>query len=219
MKRINLVKYGFVRWSEEDFHDDGNNFTCYRAGKTVRVSKHVSNGQAYLSISSAVGNGTLPYDVYSKLPHWYDANWKWNGVSVDSLTEQDLVDFYNTCVEYEKEYEAAEANIKYPTLEEIRDKASRLTSNALFELSKIENRLKRNMREAITKFSPYEWRQVQEYVKNLMADVKRYDPETFPQTIVGKRSSFDFVKPNAHMEESYWFRYLKELFEKYCMKV
>lgn len=24
MNRINLIKYGFVRWPEEDFSDDGN---------------------------------------------------------------------------------------------------------------------------------------------------------------------------------------------------
>jgi hypothetical protein len=219
MKRINLVKYGFVRWPEEDFSDDGNRFTCFRAGKNVRVSKLVADGQVYLSADSSVGNRTLPYDVYSKLPHYQDAGWKWNGVSVDSLTEQDLIDFYDACVAYEQEYEAAEAAIVYPTLEEIQDHAVKVTAKSLVELTQVEVLLKNYGLEAATKFSPYEWRQVQEYVKNLMADVKRYDPENFPQTIVGKSSSFDFVKPNAHMEESYWFIYLKELFEKYCMKV
>jgi hypothetical protein len=219
MKRINLVKYGFVRWPEEDFSDDGNRFTCFRAGKKVRVSKLVSEGCAYLSIESSVGNGTLPYDVYSKLPHYHEATWAYNGVSVACLTDNSLKAFYNACVAYEKEYEEAEASIVYPTLEEIQDHAVKVTAKSLVELTQVEMLLKNYGLEAATKFSPYEWRQVQEYVKNLMADVKRYDPETFPQTIVGKSSSFDFVKPKAHMEESYWFRYLKELFEKYCMKV
>ena len=215
MTRINLIKYGFVRWPEKDFHDDGSNFTCYRAGKKVRVSKLISNGQAHLSISSCVGNGTLPYDVYSKLPHWNDANWKWNGVSVAALTEQDLIDFYTACVEYEKEYEAAEATIKYPTLEEIRDKASRLTNNALFELSKIENRLNRNMREAIIKFSSYEWRQLQEYFNAIVRDKERYNIATYPQTIVGTSHSFNFVKPDYGMSESYWSASIHKLFDKY----
>lgn len=215
MKKITMTKYGFVRWPEKDFHDDGSNFTCYRAGKKVRVSKHISNGQAYLSISSAVGNGTLPYDIYSKLPHWNDANWKWNGVSVDTLTEQALIDFYNACVAYEQEYEAAEAAIKYPTLEEIRDKAIKVTAKSLLELSKIEQLLGKHSLEAITKFSAYEWKQVQEYVKYLMTDVQRYNPEVFPQTIVGTSNSFNFVKPEYMMEESYWFKYINELFDKY----
>lgn len=217
MKKIMMTKYGFVRWPEEDFTDDCSRFTCYKAGKRVRVSKLVSDGQAYLSISSAVGNGTLPYEVYQKLPHWSDANWKWNGVSVDSLTEQDLIDFYNACVEYEKEYEAAEAAIKYPTLEEIQDKAVKVTAKSLLELSKVEMLLGKYGLEAATKFSPYEWKTVQEYTKHLMTDVKRFDPETYPQTIVGTSYSFDFVKPDTYMEESYWFTYLRDLFAKYCM--
>jgi hypothetical protein len=217
MTRINLIKYGFVRWPEEDFSDDGNKFTCYRAGKNIRVSKLVSDGQAYISISSSAGNGTLPYETYSKLPHFNDANWKWNGVSVASLTDQDLIDFYNACIAYEQEYEAAEASIVYPTLEEIKDKATRVTAKRLLELDTIEWWIKNHALEAASKFSTYEWRQVQEYIKNLMADVKRYDPETFPQTVVGTSRSFDFVKPDYEMKDSYWFKYLKELFEKYCM--
>ena len=218
MKKINLAKYGFVRWPEEDFSDDGNRFTCYRAGNKVRVSKLVTDGHAYLSIRSAVGNGTLPYEVYSKLPHYNDAKWKWNGVTVDSLTDLNLKEFYETCVAYEQEYEAAEAAIEYPTLEEIKDKAVKVTAKSLTELTKIEMLLKNYGLEAAAKLSSYEWKQVQEYIKNLMVDVKKYDPETFPQTIVGKSSSFNFVKPETYMEESYWFRYLKDLFEKHCIE-
>lgn len=217
MIRINLVKYGFVRWPEEDFSDDGNHFTCYRAGKKVRVSKLVSHGDVYLSIDTTVGNGTLPYDVYSKLPHYKDANWKYNGVSLASLTDEDIQKFYEACVAYEKEYEAAEASIKYPTLEEIKEKAVKITAKSVLELTKVEMLLKNYGLEAITKFSPYEWKTVQEYTKKLMEDVKRFDPSTFPQQIFGKASSFDFIKSESHMKESYWFSHLKELFTKYCM--
>ena len=217
MTRINLVKYGFVRWPEEDFSDDGNHFTCYRAGKKVRASKLVSDGQAYLSISSDVGNGTLPYEVYQKLPHWSDANWKWNGVPVASLTEQDLEDFHFACIAYEREYEEAEAAIVYPTLEEIQDKAVKVTAKSLLELTTIEGLLAKYAVEAAVKFTPYEWKAVQEYIKYLMADVKRFDPETYPQTILGQQFSFTFVKPEYNMEESYWFQYLRDLFKRYCM--
>lgn len=215
MKKIVLTKYGFVRWPEEDFSDDGNRFICYRAGKKVVVSKLVADGQVYLSAGSSVGNGTLPYDTYSKLPHYHDASWKWNGVSADSLTEEDLQNFFNACVAYEQEYEAAEASIKYPTLEEIREKAMKVTAKRLLELDTIEWRLKNHALEAAAKMSTYEWKQVQEYLKHLLADVKRYDPEAFPQTVVGTSHSFDFVKPDYEMKDSYWFTYLKELFEKY----
>jgi len=217
MKRIELTKFGFVRWPEEDFSDDGNRFLAYRAGKTVRVSKLVSDGQAYLSISSECGKGTLPFEVYSKLPYYNDANWRWNGVPVAGLTDKDLEDFYNACLAYEREYEEAEAAIKYPTLEEIKEKACKVVSKRLLEISKIEILLAKYTREAIMKFSSYEWKQVQEYLRYLIADVQRFYPEAFPETIVGKSHSFDFVKPEAYMEESYWFTSLKDLFKKYCM--
>jgi hypothetical protein len=219
MKKIMMTKYGFVRRPEEDFSDDGNRFTCFRAGKNVRVSKLVADGQAYLSADSSVGNRTLPYDVYSKLPHYHDAGWKWNGVSVASLTEQDLIDFYNACVAYEQEYEAAEASMVYPTLEELTAKAHKIVSHRLFEISKIENRLKKYTREAIEKFSSYEWKRVQDCTKSLMADVKKFDPDTYPQQILGTASSFNFIKSENDMDESYWFKSLKEIFEKYGMKV
>ena len=215
MKKIIMTKYGFVRWPEEDFSDDGNRFMCYRAGKKVRVSKLVSDGEAYLSIGSQVGNGTLPYEEYSKLPHYNDANWKWNGVSVASLTDKDLIDFYTACMLYEMEYEEAEAKIVYPTLEEIRDKASRITTHRLLELSKAENMINRNLREAITQFTPYEWRTVQEYFNNLVAATKRFDIATYPKKIVGTAHSFKFVQPEYEMGESYYFWYIKKLFAKY----
>jgi hypothetical protein len=216
MTRINLAKYGFVRWPEEDFSDDGNRFTCYRAGKNVRVSKLVADGAVYLSIDSGVGNCSLPYEVYSQLPHYKAANWDYNGIQVEPLTDDDLKEFYEACVAFEQEYEAAEASIKYPTLDEIKDKAMRVTAKRLFELETVEQWFKTRALEAAAKLSAYEWKQVQEYTKNLMADVKRFDPETYPQTIVGTSRSFDFVKPEYEMNDSYWFKYLHELFENRC---
>jgi hypothetical protein len=216
MKKIMMSKYGFVRWPEEDFSDDGSRFTCYRAGKAVRVSKLVSDGEVFLSIASySVGKCTLPYEVYSTLPNYKKATWEYNGTSLAALTDEDLKDFYDACITYEKEYEEAEASIVYPSLEEIKTKANQLTSNALLELSKIENRFKRNMREAIEKFSTYEWRQFQEYFNNIVKDKQKYNIDTYPQTILGKKLSFTFVKPDFGTGESYWSKTINELFDKY----
>lgn len=113
MKRINLTKYGFIRFPEEDFTDDGASFQTYRFSETNNhVSKHVSDGQVYLSVHVI---GQLPYEVYSTLPHYRSATWDFNGVSVASLTDAQLQDFFNACLQYEKEYRAAEASIRYPT--------------------------------------------------------------------------------------------------------
>ena len=115
MKRINLVKYGFVRSPEDDFSDDGNHFTCYTAGR-VRVSKLVDDGEAYLS--GRIEDGVLTYDEYSKLPSNNDVAWKYNGVSVSSLTEDDLRNFYQLCITYSNEYTDLEAQSQILSVEE-----------------------------------------------------------------------------------------------------
>lgn len=216
MKRINLIKYGFVRWPEEDFSDDGNRFTCFRVGKSVRVSKLISDGEVYLSADSSCGKGTLPYDIYSKLPHYDDSNGKWNGVSLNSLTEQDLIDFYNACIAYEREYEEAEATLKYPSLEELKIKAAELYVAKMAELKEVETLFKDNFSEAIIKFSIYEWKNCQDYFRNLLGDLNRLDPEVYPQTILNQARSFDFIKREC--KESYYATYIKELFSKYNIK-
>ena len=145
MQRINLTKYGFVRWPEKDCSDDGNRFTCYRAGKKVRVSKLVSEGCAYLSIESSVGNGTLPYDVYSKLPHYHEATWAYNGVSVACLTDNSLKAFYNACVAYEKEYEEAVFEEKPILIYMINKKEGKLIpENIDFENYQLLEKFKKN---------------------------------------------------------------------------
>jgi hypothetical protein len=216
MKRINLIKYGFVRWPEEDFSDDGNRFTCFRAGKSVRVSKLISNGEVYLSADSSCGKGNLPYDIYSKLPHYNDSSWKWNGVSLDSLTEEDLKEFYEACIAYEREYEEAEATIKYPSLEEIQKKAAELYVAKMAELKEVETLFRDNLSEAVIKFNSYEWKACQESLKNLYANLNRLNPETYPQTILNHPRSFEFIK--REHKESFDATYIKELFSKYDIK-
>ena len=218
MKRINLVKYGFVRWPEEDFSDDGNRFTCFRAGKNVRVSKLVSDGEVYLSIGSSVGNGTLPLDVYGNLPNYRSASWKYNGVSVDSLTEQDIIDFYNACVNYEKEYEAAEANIQYPTLDEITAQCEKLTAKAEAEYKQASQLVANAVLDGVIgNLSDYEIRELKHSLNVLKNAVKNYDPNTYPQKIYRKSHSFDFVKP-TYSNLVYKSFYLEQI-EKYIEKI
>lgn len=215
MKRITLTKYGFVRWPEEDFSDDGNRFQCYRAGKKVRVSKLVSDGQAYLSADSGVGNNTLHYDTYKNLPHYNEASWKYNGVSVEELTDDDLKNFYEACVAYEKEYEEAEAKIQYPTMHALKAKAAQITSNRLLELNHVELLLKKYSLEAIAKFSTYEWARIQECTKHILGDVSVYNPDTYPEKIYGTSHSFDFIKPTYGNNCAYWYEKIVEIFKKH----
>lgn len=214
MKKIIMTKYGFKRWPERDFSDDGSRFTCYKAGKTVRASKLVSDGQVYLSIESSCGGGSLPYEIYSKLPHYQDVTWKYNGVSVASLTDEDLKNFYEACLAYEKEYTEAEAIIEYPSLEALKDKAIKITAKRMAELARVESLLKEHGTAAIARLSSYQWARIQEYTKYLMAETKRFNPATYPLQISCTSASFDFVKPETHMADSYWFKSLVELFDK-----
>lgn len=217
MKRINMTKYGFVRWPEEDFNDDGNNFICFRAGEDVRVSKLVADGQAYLSIDSSCGNGTLPHEVYSKLPNYNVANWKYNGVSVEDLTDDDLKDFYNACVNYEKEYIAAEATIQYPTIEELTEQCAKIQEKIFSEVSELESLIGIHGMEAAVKFSKYEWASLQECLKHMVACTVRFDPKVLPQSMYKKSSSFTFVKENNSdlVNPTYWYESAKEMFEKH----
>lgn len=215
MKRIMMSKYGFIRWPEANVEDDGNRFEGWRAGKAVRVTKLVSDGQAYLSISSDCGRGSLPFEIYSKLPYYNDANWRWNGVPVAGLSDKDLQDFYNACVEYEKAYLAAEASTVYPTLEEIKAQAQKVYALRYVELNKVEQMLAAHGIEAAAKLSAYEWAEVQKFTTYLLDEAARFNPDTYPQTVVGTAGSFDFVKPDSDkLEPSYWFERIRKLFEK-----
>ena len=218
MKRINLVKYGFVRWPEEDFSDDGNRFTCFRAGKNVRVSKLVSDGEVYLSIGSTVGKGTLPHEVYCNLPNYNSASWKYNGVSVDSLTEQDIIDFYNACVNYEKEYEEAEAKIEYPSLEEITAQCEKITAKAEAEYKQASQLVVEAVLDGtIVNLSDYEIKDLKSCLATLKNAVNNNDPKTRPSRMYRKSSSFRFVSPDYYeLVNKSW--YLEQI-EKYMKKI
>lgn len=112
MKRLNMVTYGFVRSKKDDFTDDGNTFRCYRVGNNMRVSVCTHDGEAWISARFERVDMWLRYEDYSKLEHYKDLdklNW---GVSVGAIKEQDLIDLYNDCLAYEKEYEELEKEIE-----------------------------------------------------------------------------------------------------------
>ena len=217
MKRINLTKYGFVRWPERDFSDDGSRFSCFRAGKKVEVSKLVSDGQVYLSAHTDLGNNTLPHEVYSKLPNYNNATWNYNGVSIDSLTDADLEAFYEACVNFEKEYEEAEAKIEYPSIEEITAQCERITAKAEAEYKQASQLVVEAVLDGtITKLSDYEIKELKNYLKTLKNAVNNYDHTTYPQRVYRKSSSFRFVKPDNGdlVNKSLYLERIEEYIEK-----
>lgn len=161
MERINLVKYGFVRSPEDDFSDDGNRFTCYKVGK-VRVSKLVDRGEAY--IAARRDDYSLDYEDYSKLPHYKDLD-KLNGISTCNITEQDLIDLYNACVAYDKEYDEAINTVVWPTMEEIM-RARRTEINVRQkELEEIKAAF---TFEKLAALDSYKARNLVDYIKNMV---------------------------------------------------
>ena len=104
MKRINLTKYGFVKSSVEDFSDDGTRFHVYRVG-IMKVTSASYRDKTFISARADYCPG-VGYDVYSKLPRFDDLD-KLNGVKTDSITDKDLIDLYDACIVYGKEYVSA----------------------------------------------------------------------------------------------------------------
>ena len=209
MKKIMMTKYGFERWQEEDFSDDGNRFYCYKVGTKVRVSKLVSQGRVY--ISARIDHTELPYEIYSKLPSYQELD-RLNGISLDSLTEADLIRLYDACVSYEQEFNDAKNTTVFPTLEEITDHCKAIQANRRNELSVVEHLLKTNIIELVMNLSEYRWKDIKRYYNSLVQDSKCYDPDEYPAKILGTSHSFDFCKSDYYKnQESFYYRELMEI--------
>jgi hypothetical protein len=209
MKKIMMASYGFIRWPEEDFSDDGTRFTAYKVGERVRVTKATYKGEAY--IDGTIHGTKLPYEVYSKLPH-YDAIGKLNGVSISSLTDQDLIDLYEACVAYEQEYTEAENNIQMPTLEEIKAQCLKVQAKRMAEFAEIEKLMSENAMKLALKLSKWQWTTLRDYLENLVAKLASYNPELYASTILNSRTSIDFCKSTcSELGNSYYYNYIMDL--------
>lgn len=212
MKKIMMNKYGFIRWPEEDFSDDGNRFTCYKAGERVRVSKLVDRGEVY--ISASIDGTMLPYEVYSKLPH-YTALAALNGVSMSTLTDEDLKSLYENCLAYEEEYTKAEQTIDLPTIDEIIGQCRIVKAGRQAELKEVEELLLKTLNIVIEHASDYEWRQIKDYFKSLNAKANHYNPTEVAMSLVGSARSIDFCKATCYeLKPSYYYSALLELINK-----
>ena len=212
MKKIMMTKFGFVRWPEEDFSDDGNRFTCYRVGDRVRVSKLVADGYAY--IDARIDGTVLLYEVYGNLPH-YKALGKLNGVPVSSLTEQDLLDLCEACLYYEKEYNEAEANVEFPNLEELKDQCVKVQQHFAKQIAEVETLMGKRAARLAMKLTDWEWKALRDDLIHLVDQAKRYDPDTYPLTVYGHRASIEFCKPNAGpLNDTFWYNYLMDILNK-----
>lgn len=209
MKKIYLKKYGFIRAPEEDFTDDSAVFTCYRAGK-VLVSKTLYNDKVYLSGHANI-DGKLPYEVYSNLPYYASLN-RLNGVTVVGLEGADLEKLYSDCLAYEKEYEAACAEIKYPTLAEIEKKSDEIWIKHHIEYDDIRQRIRDDpaiLVELYNKFK-YKFDCFMRSFSCLHAEV--FNPRPDVSYMANTAMSIDYI--NSPVSESWHHKYCLECLSK-----
>lgn len=212
MKRIMMTKYGFVRSPEDDFSDDGNRFHVYRVGR-VRVTKLVSDGEAY--ISADICDGKLPYKVYKTLPHYKDLDIL-NGVSVDSITEDNLQKLYEDCQAYEVEYTAAENSIEYPTIQELTDRCKAIHAKRMTEAAIVENLINGKTFYLASVLSEYEWKRVRDFIQEIIKRTQKYDSDLkIEEEVIRmyKHSiSFSFMSPTySDLSDGYYYTELVKL--------
>lgn len=209
MKKIMMTKYGFIRWPEEDFTDDGSRFQAYRVGERVRVTKCTFNGEAY--IDGTIHGTKLPYEVYSKLPHYSDIS-KLNGVSIDSLTDNDLFDLCEACLMYEKEYTEAENNIQMPTLSEIKQQCCNVQAKRTAELITVEKLLSTKIVSMAIQLNEWRWKDIRGYINNLANQITSFNPDTYASKILNTSRSIGFCKPDCtELRDSWYYTQLVEL--------
>jgi hypothetical protein len=210
MNKIMMTKYGFVRWQEEDFSDDGNRFYCYKVGEKVRVSKLVSDGVAY--ISARVDHGKLPYEVYSKLPNYSKLD-ALNGVSVASLTDNDLFNLCEACLMYDKEYSAAEASIVYPSASEIKEQCVKIKAKRAAELTEVQALVSSKIVMLAMTLREWQWKTLREYLVSLK-NAAEFDIEERTKSLVNSSYSFNFVKEaNGELNDCYYYKWIMDLFK------
>jgi hypothetical protein len=215
MKKIELAKYGFIRWPEEDFSDDGDRFTCYRVGKRVRVSKWVSKGEAY--ISARIDDYLLPYEVYSTLPGYKGLNALngdgEGGVSVSDITEEDIQKLYEDCITYEKAYDDAYNAIDWPTENELRIKAGAYKLAWKECIIKLEEAIKFNSIAMITNLSEYYFKELQRYYKQVLSNAKQFEnPQEYAERLFKQTRSLDFMKRDIRRDVDNCF-YVTEIYK------
>jgi hypothetical protein len=209
MKKIVMSKYGFIRWPERDFNDDGAKFICFKVGERVEVSKTTYKGDAF--IDCYIQGTKLPYEVYSKLPH-YSAISRLNCVPIESLTDQDLLDLYEACLAYEQEYTEAENNIQMPSASEIKAQCQNIQAKRTTEYEEIEQLLNSNAAKLATELESWQWKTFKEYFVKLAAERAKYNPELFIPTILGTARSINFCKPDyIELDSCYYYNYLMNL--------
>jgi hypothetical protein len=84
-------------------------------------------------------------------------------------------------------------------------------------MNELETLLGENAVEAAIKFSKWEWEQLQKYLNYMLQELSKYKPDTFIPGILGKAGSINFLQNKDDTEPTYWYKSIKEMFQKYSI--
>jgi hypothetical protein len=126
-----------------------------------------------------------------------------------------MIDLYEACLAYEQEYIEAENNIQMPTLKEIEIQCKKVQTKRQLELIDINGAFSRSAVAIAGKLEKWEWTNLREYLLAIAATINSYDPDTYPQKIVGTSRSINFCKPTcSELQDSFYYKWIMERINK-----
>ena len=164
----------------------------------------------------AIYRSFFPYVLGSQIDTKFIKNIDTQSITSNySLTDEDLVNWYNACVEYAKEYIEAESKVVFPTIEEIRNQCIRINSIRKMEIQKVEELIQKvALNLFLNGTSDYELREIRRYYQTLKG--RFFDPDKYPQSIQNTNYGRNFVKEtNGDLKPDWYYTHLIESLEKY----
>lgn len=153
MKRLDLVRNGFVRKPEYDFTDDGSSFKAYEYNGVI-VTYTTYRGEYYISIRvDYIEDKHFTYFDYSET-EWYKLLDKYNGtdeVDVDDLKH--IIDIVKVETDKLEQQVLSEKEL------DLTDYKNRIKQ----EIELADETLNRLTNVDITKYNPYDVKQLAEY--------------------------------------------------------
>lgn len=162
-------RYGFTRYPEKDFSDDGNRFRMYLYHDELPMSYLRADGDVYIALRPDYIDG-ISYREYSKLPSYNDAN-KYNGVPEDSV---DLDDLSLIAERLTGEIKELKVNIKDADPDAWNEFCSRyinLYTNAYQDIVEI---VKSKFLE-ILELDDYKIKEIKGYLRSLKQDISKWN--------------------------------------------
>jgi hypothetical protein len=126
-----------------------------------------------------------------------------------------MIDLYEACLVYEQEYIEAENTIQMPTLDDIKVQCKKVQTKRQLELIDINWAFSRSAAAIAGKLEKWEWTNLREYLLAIVAAINSYDPDTYPQKIIGSSRSIDFCKPTcSELQDSFYYKWIMERLNK-----